>query len=392
MNIFFIANFNTRKKGGLFNATYERLKRVSNNLDNYYVINNNSYDSKIVVLLKQIFRKKPIHIKVSEDEFYNDIKIYNSNCKRDIIYYLMRVFRWGKTYKRVVNLYISKYHKYLVNADIIHAHWGWPNSYIAYQLSIIYKKPYCITFHGSDINKIKKHNINKLITVMENAETCFFVSNKLLETAKLLGYSGKNSKISYNGVDSKKFKPTEYINNNTVGYVGTLEKIKGADFLPQIFNEIHKLNKRARFIIVGDGSLKESIKKEINELGIKVKFTGNVSPESVPQLLEKMNVIVVPSRNEGLPLIIVESYAMGIPVVGSDVGGIPEAIGFKNNIIKTDNNLIKNIAVRVNEILSFEIDYDYSKKYRDKVITKFNWDEIVKDEISTYNKIYNRLK
>lgn len=387
INILYITDLNLRKKGGLFNATYERIKLHSLKLDDCYIINNNSYDSFIIRKIKRtFFKKKSGLLKLNENYIYDKLTINNLNFKRNTFYYFKRILNIDNSVEKMISLYYKEFYEKLRNIDIIHAHWGWPNGYIAYKLAIRLSIPYFITFHGSDINYLHKTNESKMVEAMEYAEKCFFVSNELLNKSKTIGYSGANSEVIYNGVDLEKFKLKKKIKRSykTVGFIGSLEYKKGADLLPQIFKKINDLNNREiRFLIVGDGSLSDEIKFKFKKIGnIEVSFTGNVEPNEVPYLMERLDLLIVPSRNEGLGMVILESNAVGVPVVGTNVGGIPEAIGVKSNIIDLKDDLISNVANRAFEIL-FKEDYDI-RQYRNRVEESFNWLNIVEKEFVFY--------
>jgi len=99
-----------------------------------------------------------------------------------------------------------------------------------------------------------------------------------------------------------------------VGFVGSLIEDKRADKLGTIFTEISKLVKDVTFIVVGDGPLRERIMKETAPLN--VIFTGKVPPEQVSQWMNAMDIMVLPSRHEGLSTVAVEAQACGTIVVG----------------------------------------------------------------------------
>ena len=80
------------------------------------------------------------------------------------------------------------------------------------------------------------------------------------------------------------------------------------------------------FIIIGDGSLRhyiETVKEKTNK---NIKILGQVSPEFIPDILSTASVLVLPSYMEGLPTVCLEALACGVPVVASNVGGMPEII------------------------------------------------------------------
>ncbi|GAB2480785.1 glycosyltransferase family 4 protein [Alkalibacterium psychrotolerans] len=388
MKIVYIANLNLHVKGGLFKATFERISRISEQVDEMVVINNNFYDSAIINLMKKVLKRKDTRYRKQNVSSYKNIDINNINFKRTILFYFKRIFKLRSTENGIIRHYLKYYKSDLETADIIHAHFGWVNGYIAYQLSRELNKPYFITLHGSDINKVWKHNRSRLVEAMENAETCFFVSGKLLEEAQNLGYSGKNALITYNGVDTTFFSQENLERHNRVGFIGTLKEVKGADLLPDIFNKIQEYNGNTDFTIIGDGPLKNELIQRFNKLNLSVEMPGLVDYDDIPEYLKTIDVLVIPSRNEGLGMIALEANAMGIPAVGSAVGGVPEAIGFEENLILFDEKLPEKMAKRCTVLMKTE---PTSDKYRIRVIENFDWDTIVSKEITEYNNALKTL-
>lgn len=385
MKVLYLVEMKEGHAGGLFKATYERIVR-HNRSETSYIENINYYDSQLITLIKEHVLKKHSLKRASHDYFYESIKINNFNFIRGIKYYFNNHFNLEKNnLDSMVKTFIEKNQKEIAGSDIIHAHWGYPNGYLAYQISQKYNIPYFITFHGSDINNIKEKEIRFLIEAMENAEKCFFVSKQLLKNAIDLGYSGLNAEITYNGVELEHFKiPDKSLQENKiVGYIGSLEPIKGADLLPEIFEAIAERNEETiNFKIIGDGSLKKAIQTAIEANHLPIQLLGQLDFEEVPKILKEIDVLVVPSRNEGLGMVILEANAMGIPAVGTNVGGIPEAIGYKENLIELNEDMIENMAERVTDILTN--DREDPNKYRKRVEDHFLWEDIVEIEHKNY--------
>jgi glycosyltransferase involved in cell wall biosynthesis len=108
-----------------------------------------------------------------------------------------------------------------------------------------------------------------------------------------------------------------------VGFVGRLEEVKG----PDLFLEIAKqVTVDAGFVVIGDGSLAETLRSLATEAGLRdrVGFTGEVS-DARPYLAQ-LDVLALPSRHEGLPMVLLEAASCELPVVAFDVGGVAEVL------------------------------------------------------------------
>jgi glycosyltransferase involved in cell wall biosynthesis len=258
----------------------------------------------------------------------------------------------------------------ILNYDLINSHWGFPPGGLAFFIKKFYRIPYVLTLHGSDIHTIPYENImmkKKTIKILNSADCNIFVSPKLKDSAETLGYKNKNYKIVPNSVNLEKFFPInideqeelkaqlKIKNEKIIGYVGNLTEVKGADRLPFIFQEINNiLGYDFCFLIVGEGHLRGYIEERCKGLGLKTLFVGKVEPNQVNKYLNIIDIILMPSRNEGLGNVILEANAVGTIVLGTDVGGIPYAIGNNNWVIKERNNIEKEFAEKVLQVLTLQ--------------------------------------
>src|SRR5450830_1193044 len=110
-----------------------------------------------------------------------------------------------------------------------------------------------------------------------------------------------------------------------IGCVGRLSYQKNHEFLIGIFRDIHEKDNDARLCLVGRGELEHDIREQVQKLGLNdaVQFLG--VRNDVPQLLQAMDVFVLPSRYEGLPIAFIEAQAAGLACFGSDSGVPREA-------------------------------------------------------------------
>jgi len=106
-------------------------------------------------------------------------------------------------------------------------------------------------------------------------------------------------------------------------FVGQLEKHKGVDILIQAFSG---LKAKAELLIIGDGSFLPSLKEKAGDEP-RIKFLGRKSPEEVEKLMLESDCLIVPSFcYENAPAVIFEACRVGLPVIASRIGGIPELI------------------------------------------------------------------
>lgn len=276
--------------------------------------------------------------------------------------------------------------------DLIHAHgmFNPPAGLVAKLLSQKLNIPYVVTCHGSDINLLMENAKELYIDVLGNADKVIFVSNALLNKAKSLSYSGTNAVVIPNGIDPKIFKPLDKekikrelgLNKKVVGYVGNLKYVKRADKFSEIFENI-ALKQEVEFLVVGDGELRENVEKECRQKSLKVKFLGRVPNDEVPYYMNAMDVMILPSRNEGFGAVIIEAQACGVPVVGSSNGGIPEAIGDGGMAVEEGEDFEKRFADAVVELLKNPINSSY---LRERALG-FSWENIVKKEVKVYEEV-----
>jgi glycosyltransferase involved in cell wall biosynthesis len=111
-----------------------------------------------------------------------------------------------------------------------------------------------------------------------------------------------------------------------VGLVSRLEPVKGTQYFIEACRLLAAEFASLRFVIAGDGSLADSLKRKVREyrLGEKVIFLG--WRRDIPRILAACEIVVLPSLNEAVGIALIEAQAQGIPVVASKVGGIPEVV------------------------------------------------------------------
>lgn len=127
------------------------------------------------------------------------------------------------------------------------------------------------------------------------------------------------NKYSYNkSVRDKKREQMNLNNKFVIGHVGRFAFSKNHNFLIDIFNEAYKINNNLILILVGDGQLKNQIQYKVKKLGLKdnILFLGNRF--DVPELMQAMDLFLLPSFYEGLPVVGVEAQAAGLKCIFSD--------------------------------------------------------------------------
>jgi len=145
-----------------------------------------------------------------------------------------------------------------------------------------------------------------------------------------------------NGIDIERFRrqqPREIDDALVIGTVARLAPEKGLDRLIHAFGPLVKRNPRLRLLIAGDGPERPRLQLLARTLGLEstVEFTGRT--DDVEGILGRLDVFVLPSLTEGIPLALLEAMAAGLPVVATAVGGVPEVIvaGESGVLVPADN-------------------------------------------------------
>jgi L-malate glycosyltransferase len=129
-----------------------------------------------------------------------------------------------------------------------------------------------------------------------------------------------------------------------IGFVGRLCTDKGADLFVELAASLAGMRSDVRFLLVGDGPLREQLHSTATHLGIsrRLEFAGEV--EDARALLSQMDVLVVPSRTDAAPLVVLEAMAAGTPVVARRVGGIPDQVRDSQDGFVVEPNDVEALA------------------------------------------------
>ncbi|WP_324361563.1 glycosyltransferase family 1 protein [Acetivibrio sp.] len=229
-------------------------------------------------------------------------------------------------YKKAIDNFFAQHNDF----DIVHLHSSSKNFYIL-KCAQKYKIPVRIAHsHNTGFqtqNPIKLFIGNRMKRLLKRYANYYFACSDL--AGKWLFGSTDKVHIIHNAVDLCKFKfdPEKRAeirenlgvdNNLAICSIGRLEKQKNHDFLLEIFAEILKLDSRAKLYLIGDGSLKEQLLQKANILSIgnSTYFLGYRS--DVADLLQAMDIFLMPSLYEGFPLTAVEAQAEGVPCIFSN--------------------------------------------------------------------------
>ncbi|SDS08983.1 glycosyltransferase family 4 protein [Bradyrhizobium canariense] len=131
----------------------------------------------------------------------------------------------------------------------------------------------------------------------------------------------------FNGVTADEFDPIVKAADATdIVYVGEFRHIKGADLLIDAVARLRSDGKPVTLTLAGDGEETEALKAQIQRLGLgdAVRFIGHVKARYG---FSKGSLLVVPSRGDSMPYVVIEAAAAGVPMVAANVGGIPEIFG-----------------------------------------------------------------
>ena len=228
--------------------------------------------------------------------------------------------------------------------DIVHTHSakaGILGRFAAYLAGV---KIIVHTLHGLSFYPYQNKAVNILYIAAEKAAS--FVTTKFISVADAMTAQSLKAGIGkpemyktiYSALELDKFEPKESAfevkrrlgleNNKVVGTIARLFPLKGHEYILQIAVRIIRDVPEVKFLFVGDGSLSDKLKREVNGRGLAdwFMFAGLVPPEQIPSMIQAIDILVHPSLREGLARTIPQSFSLGKPVVSFDVDGARELV------------------------------------------------------------------
>lgn len=228
------------------------------------------------------------------------------------------------------------------NVRLMHAHEFYMNTYCA-TLSRLTGVPCVTTVHGKNYYTDTWYR-RALYRMASRHSTMIAVSDGIRHfLSERVGVSDRRLTTIRNGIDIATFASTPNAKSAArqalglsqhqpiIGCLGNLYPVKGHTHLVQAAAAICRRYPDAVFLFAGRGKMLDTLRQQATELEIigNVRFLG--FRDDTPALLAAMDIFVLPSLSEGLPLSLLEAMAANTPVVASRVGGIPEVISHEQN-------------------------------------------------------------
>jgi len=281
--------------------------------------------------------------------------------------------------------------------DIVHVHWPFPHANFVRLLNGANRPKVVLNFHGAELALARKFGfVRKNLTKhVEMADAVVANSSHTArEVKRLIGDVDIEIKAYGSPVatgDLQKVTPSK----PTILYVGRLIERKGVEYLIAAFQALRK-EMDADLVIVGNGFLLDKLKTQAKEADLddSIRFLTDVGNEELSRIYLSSTVFMLPAiidakgDTEGLGVVLIEAMTFGLPVVASNVGGIPDVvINEETGILvpEKDPQAIKDALLRVlrDETLRQRLTADAKKHVEDS----FSWSAVTAKLDNLYKKL-----
>ena len=295
--------------------------------------------------------------------------------------------------------------------DVIHAHWPFPHAYIALGAAKLFRIPLVLNFHGAELLLIRKKKWVKPLLKFAIGQAQAVFANSSFTAGKIKALRNVDVEWSPYGTTLEKGDNARGEANALVAhkvtdkfkilFVGRHIERKGICYLIEAAKYLPRDKFEIR--IVGVGDLTEKLKELAQQAsaaapeGAEIIFTGKLSPEALTNEYKNANVFTLPAivdskgDTEGLGVVLIEAMELGLPIVASDVGGIPDVVvdGESGILVpEKDPQALANAFKRLESdpALVQQLLEGSQKRIRDC----FTWDGIIERQIASYKKIIRK--
>lgn len=226
--------------------------------------------------------------------------------------------------------------------DVVLASWLYPDGWAAVHACASYKAPVVLIAQGSDVHHYL-HMPSRRTCILDAVRESAGVITRSKSLAILLGEAGADrTKLTpiTNGIDTTVFKTVDRVlarklvevpqDARVLLYVGNFLPVKNPLMLVKAFEKLcaRPENSNVHLVVVGKGPLQAEVQAAAAKAGLadRLHLTGPLPSAKVAEWMQAADVFCMTSRNEGLPNVILEAQACGLPVVATAVGSIPELV------------------------------------------------------------------
>jgi len=279
--------------------------------------------------------------------------------------------------------------------DVLHVHFAVPSGPVAWIMHHFFQIPYVLTAHLGDVPSGVPEKTDRWFRfiypfthpIWKDASQAIAVSEYTRQLA--LKHYPVDIQVIPNGVDLEKLDPGTITCGDPprIIFAGRFMNQKNPIQLIRTLAELRDLDWNC--VMVGDGSLRQEIEAEINNQKLREHFTltGWIEPKEVINWLKHSDILFMPSLSEGLPVVGIQSLAMGLAIIASKAGGFIDLVdqGVNGELLDADNT--KGFSKVIRELL---LNKDLLKSYREASRKKSqNFD--IKKVAERYEEIYTQM-
>lgn len=214
------------------------------------------------------------------------------------------------------------------NIQHIHNHFGDSSCTVAMLAGLLADIPYSFTMHGpTEFFEIDKWFLDEKV-----ARAKFVACISHFCRSQVMSVSDPKHwpkiYIVHCGVNPKNYSKLSQNSGKELLFIGRLTAVKGVPILIEAFTRVLDEHPNANLTLIGDGPERPSIEALISKrtLHKNISLTGYLNQKEVAQKLSQSNILVLPSFAEGVPVVLMEAMACGLPVITTRIAGIPELV------------------------------------------------------------------
>jgi glycosyltransferase involved in cell wall biosynthesis len=318
-------------------------------------------------------------------------KRYRSHDDSDVDYEIVRVpniqfnsFLSDLTFLLVCFLYFLRRRS---EFDCLQCMMIYPVGFLGLIINRLTALPYFAWIRGNDFYVAKDISWKRWMIRRVLSDTLVLVQSPEIEADVREEFPDLNPEIDVlgNGVDLPP-EPWTEPDENRVLFIGRFAPKKGLEYL---FDAMEEINVDCELVLVGDGDQREALERRADDLDVDVRFEGFVLPSEVDTYYRDASVFVLPStEGEGMPNVVLEAMAWGVPVVTTDSGGLPSMIEDGQTGFLVPMRDSETLRRRIEELLNNSGQRKEMGKAARKYVRKNHSWEI---QVSSLERIYHRV-